>query len=186
MAPPDDAWVEAFRHYLACLGRLAMGPALRGKLDLSGVVQLTLLEAHRAADPPPASDPDGRMEWVRRLFLNNLRDEARKLRAARRDVARELPPPVDGTSYLDDVPAELSSPSRRASKAEELVRLTAALAALPPDQRDALELRYLGGLTVDEVAGRMGRTRASVAGLLRRGFDALCKLMNGPGPPPED
>lgn len=172
-APP---WAEQYRTYLAALARVAADPALRGKLDLSGVVQQTLLEAHRAPDPPPAVDPGGRLAWVRRLLLNNLRDEARRLRAARRNPAREVRPgepagPPDG--FLADLPAGLSTPSRQASRAEELLRLTAALTELPEDQRAAIELRYLLGLGVDEVAGRLGKTRAAAAGLLRRGLDAL-------------
>src|SRR5436305_1483950 len=128
MAGSDDTWVEVYRTCLERLGRLELGPALRGRVDLSGVVQQTLLEAHMAPNPPPASDRIGREEWIKRLFRNNLRDEVRKATAARRDVGRELPPPAAGTSYLDDVPAEQSSPSRRASNAEELLRLDAALA----------------------------------------------------------
>ncbi len=48
---------------------------------------------------------------------------------------------------------------------------------LPDDQRTALELRYLGGLSVAEVAARMGRSTVSVTGLLYRGTKALRERM---------
>jgi RNA polymerase sigma-70 factor (ECF subfamily) len=86
-ADADD--LERYRHYLHLLARLHVDARLRGKIDLSGVVQQTLLEAYRArqraageGDPSPAA-------WLRRILVHNLTDEVRKLTAAVRDMERE-------------------------------------------------------------------------------------------------
>ena len=44
---------------------------------------------------------------------------------------------------------------------------------LPEDHRAAVELHYLDGRTVSGTAELMGRSNASVAGLLRRGLTGL-------------
>ena len=54
--------------------------------------------------------------------------------------------------------ADQTSPSGRFERQERLRRLADALAALPDDQRQAVELKHLQGLTLVEVARRMGRT----------------------------
>ncbi|HZA89644.1 MAG TPA: sigma factor-like helix-turn-helix DNA-binding protein, partial [Solirubrobacterales bacterium] len=47
------------------------------------------------------------------------------------------------------------------------------LDALSPDQRAVLLLRVLGELTVDEVAGALGKRRGAVKALQRRGLAAI-------------
>jgi RNA polymerase sigma-70 factor (ECF subfamily) len=58
------------------------------------------------------------------------------------------------------------------------LRLSAALALLPDDQRRAVELHHLRGLPSPEVARLMERTPRSVAGLLLRGMRRLRQLLN--------
>jgi RNA polymerase sigma-70 factor (ECF subfamily) len=58
-----------------------------------------------------------------------------------------------------------------------LLRLAQALAELPDDQRAAVELKHLKGYSLEEVARQLGRTKASVAGLLFRGLRRLRELM---------
>jgi RNA polymerase sigma-70 factor (ECF subfamily) len=68
---------------------------------------------------------------------------------------------------------EQSSPSHQAIRQEDLLRLAAALARLPEDQRVAVELHHLEGRTLAETAAVLGRTRSAAASLVFRGLRAL-------------
>ncbi|MBV9123334.1 MAG: sigma-70 family RNA polymerase sigma factor [Planctomycetes bacterium] len=179
MSDPTDAIahsLEPFRSYLNLLARLHLDPRLRGKVDLSGVVQQSLWEAsqvlaRRGSEGQPAAP------LLRRLLANNLADEVRKCYADKRDAARDQSLEAalqESSARLEAfLAAEDSSPSRRAERTEDLARLAAALEALPEAQRRAVELHYLQGRPLADVARELGRTKAAIAGLLHRGLDAL-------------
>jgi RNA polymerase sigma-70 factor (ECF subfamily) len=167
--------LERFRAYLHLLARLQLDPRLRGKIDLSGVVQQTLWEAHQALAP---ALPDRQLaQMLRRLLANNLADEVRKGYADKRAVDREqsLEAALEQSSARLGafLAADESSPSERAERNEDLLRLAEALARLPEAQRQAVELHYLRGWSLAEVAEHLGRGKSAVAGLLHRGLDKL-------------
>jgi RNA polymerase sigma-70 factor (ECF subfamily) len=175
---PTDA-LDKFRSYLGLIARLELDPALEAKVDVSGVVQQTLWEAHQAGQAP--GDDDARMRWLRRILANNLQDEIRKYRAQARSVDRErsLEGALDASSLRIErwIAAEQSSPSLHAIRREGALRLANALSRLPDDQRRAIELHHLQGLTLAETAQTLERTKGAVAQLLFRGLRKLKELL---------
>ena len=78
------------------------------------------------------------------------------------------------TDVLDETPiASHETIDEQAAVREERRRVQSALAKLPPDQREALELAYYGGLTQSELAERLGVPLGTVKS---RMFSALTKL----------
>jgi RNA polymerase sigma-70 factor (ECF subfamily) len=176
MGPAADD-LERHREYLHLLARLHLDGRLRGKIDLSGVVQQTLLEAHQARQ---RAGPDSELPptvWLRRILANNLTDEVRKLTATARDVERERSLDASSARIAEWLHAEQSSPSQRAEREEELSRLAVALAQLPEDQQTAVELHHLQGLPLADVAAQLDRTKGATAALLFRGLKKLRQLL---------
>jgi RNA polymerase sigma-70 factor, ECF subfamily len=171
----DD--LRRWRDYLSLLAGAHLDPRLRAKIDVSGVIQQTLLEAHQKREALRADHPAQELAWLRRILANNLADELRKLATGKRDLARErsLEGQLGQTSARLEgwLAADQSSPSERAERGEEALRLAEALASLPEAQREALVLQHWHGWSMDEIAGHMGKTRGAVAGLIKRGLQGL-------------
>jgi RNA polymerase sigma-70 factor (ECF subfamily) len=176
--------LERYRAYLQLLARLHLDPRLRGKVDLSGVVQQTLWEGHRALGSAPAAADAQVAALLRRLLGNNLADEVRRCYADKRDAHREqsLDAGLEASSARLEafLAADQSSPEVRAERNEELLRLAEALERLPEAQRQAVELHYLRGWRLEEIASHLGRGKSAVAGLLHRGLDKLRDHLRSP------
>jgi RNA polymerase sigma-70 factor (ECF subfamily) len=176
--------LERFRAYLHLLARLQLDARLRAKVDLSGVVQQTLWEGHRVLMQDPPADDAPLAALLRRLLANNLADEVRKAHADKRDVGREQSLDVAlaaSSARLEAfLAADHSSPEQRAGRNEELLRLAAALERLPEAQRQAVEMHYLQGWRLEEIAKHLGRGKSAVAGLLHRGLDKLREFLASP------
>ncbi|HEY7428823.1 MAG TPA: sigma-70 family RNA polymerase sigma factor [Gemmataceae bacterium] len=176
--------LENYREYLRLLARLQLDPRLRGKLDPSDIVQEALLKAHEKRDQFRGQTEEERTAWLRSILANTLIDVARKYGAQGRDVAAERSLEAalhESSARLEHLLAtDASSPEQHAVREEELLRLANSLTQLPEDQRTALELKHLGGYSVEAIAQKMGRTKTAIGGLLRRGVKRLRELLNEP------
>ena len=179
--PPPARPLELYREYLHLLARLQIDPRLRGKLDPSDVVQEALLRAHERWDQFRGTTDAELATWLRQILANQLAEALRRFTRQKRDVGLEqsLTAAVEESSARLErwLAGEELAPADRSVRDERLLRMSEALAALPEDQRAAVEMRYLQGLTVSRIGELMGRTEASVAGLLRRGLDRLREIL---------
>jgi RNA polymerase sigma-70 factor (ECF subfamily) len=175
--PPDPAELERYRHYLELLARLQLQPRFRSKLGASDVVQQTLLKATRNLSQFRGASEAEIVVWLRRILSTTLIDAIRELKGAKRNVAMERSleaSMAQSSARLEALlQANSTSPSGHVLRHEQLLQVSAALARLPDDQRLVLEMHYLQSCPVAAIAEEMGRTERSVAGLVRRGLQAL-------------
>lgn len=176
-ANQDERPLESYHDYLRLLARLQLGPRLRAKLDASDIVQQTLLQAHASRTQFRGQSETEWLAWLRAILANVLAAAARGFATEARDVGRErsLEAVLELSSSRLEVllAADQSSPSERTVHSEELLRLAQEMARLPPDQQRVVELHYLKGLPVAEIAKLMDRSRSAVVGLLFRGLKKL-------------
>lgn len=106
--------------------------------------------------------------WLRRLTVNHClnRMQTAANRAAKHAYSLDLLAETLPASSEDD-------PEERILRAEERARVQNALEYLPPQQRAALALRLLDGLSYEEIADLMGVPVNSVRSWLHRGRTRL-------------
>jgi len=174
MSPEE---IDRYRAYLMVLARQQVLALPEAKLDTSGVVQQTLLDAHQAADVFAGLTSEQRLAWLRTALTRNLTDVYRRLFADKRDVRREEAIAVNVENSARGLDRWLAvnalSPSQETDRNELLLRVALALSELPDAQRIAIEGHYFERRPVSVIATEMGRTAAAVAGLLKRGLQTL-------------
>jgi RNA polymerase sigma-70 factor (ECF subfamily) len=187
--PAPAGPLDRYRNYLRFLARVGLDPRLRAKVDPSDVVQQTLLEAHVAWHQFAGATEAERLAWLRRTLANNLADALRHYLRGRRDVGREVAEAVEASSQrLEGLLAAAGgeSPSAEAERNERALRLARALDELPEAQREALVLQHWHGWTLDQIGAHLGRSRAAVAGLLKRGLRGLREALRPDGTGPDE
>jgi RNA polymerase sigma-70 factor, ECF subfamily len=137
-----------------------------GTEDARDLVQETYLAAFSAW--AKGRKPERVEPWLATICLNLGRDRhRRRLREPKEiplDVAREIADPAD--------------PEREALAALDAAALRQAMWTLNEDQRVALALVDIGGLSTIEAAKVMGTPRGTVLSRLHRGRASLAKALS--------
>jgi RNA polymerase sigma-70 factor (ECF subfamily) len=177
----DERALEQYRAYLKLLASNQIDTWLQQRMDASDLVQQSMLDAVARRDQFRGGSEGELLAWLRTILSNNLIDAFRHYGRAKRDVSKELSLDEEiAQSYrrIDALVTDSgSSPSQRAATNEELLRLPAALDALPTAQREAIVLHHLQGFKLSETARLLDRSEAAVGGLLHRGLRRLHELL---------
>lgn len=177
MSRDPSGLLEPYRKYLEVLAGLHLDRRLRGKLDPSDVVQQTMLRACSALAEVRDPRPEVLVAWLRKILARTLADAVKHFERDKRDVGleRSLEAELDrsASGFAAWLAADQTSPSARAVRNEELLRMVSALSELPEAMREVVVLKHCQGWTLPQIAERTGRTVPSVASLLRRGLEEL-------------
>ena len=108
--------------------------------------------------------------WLFRIAHNRLTDHWRALK-------HRPPAPADGDERAARVP-DPDTPERNLSEFEQRRRLQLALAELPEDQREVVQLRLEQELSLEEIGQITGVGRETVKSRLRYAMDKLRTRLN--------
>ncbi|MEM9599371.1 MAG: sigma-70 family RNA polymerase sigma factor [Acidobacteriota bacterium] len=164
----DDAAFERFvAAYTPALWRYASGQ-LRGHGDaVPDVVQSTLAAAVERLDGFRGDGPLG--AWLMGICRFQVATYWRRTEVRRRFGA-------EGEVDFDRVPSPEGSPSETLEEAERRARVHGTLDLLAPPYGDVLEWKYLLGLSVREIASRLGVSPKAAESTLTRARGAFRRL----------
>lgn len=111
--------------------------------------------------------------WIFRVTRNLQIDSRRRRNAKLRDLRD------DADDAMDRIPAaRTSQPELHAMQQEIRRRVEAAVRTLPPRQREVVELRLLGELSLDEIAVTVGLTSGGVKSTLHNALANLRQALS--------
>lgn len=165
MAAQDEQALAAFHDRWCARVESVVLRIVRDADDAADVVEEVFWQCWRQAARFDAARGDVE-RWLVTIARSRALDRLRARRRLREEVVADDGPPAD----LVDAGAD---PSSDAEGADRRARVAAALATLPPEQREALELAYYGGYSQSEIAGRTGQPLGTVKTRMRLALQKL-------------
>ena len=112
--------------------------------------------------------------WLSTIARSRALD---RLRARRRRAEDPIDAPSRETTParqpLADAPSRIGNPQRDSERSERARDIVAALTALPPEQREVIELAYFGGLSQSEIAAKIAQPLGTVKTRARLALEKL-------------
>jgi len=160
-----EALARIYEKYVNVLLSLAMG-LLNDPHEAQDVVQDVFVSFARGAD---GFDLKGSLKaYLAQSVVNRVRDRVRRQRSQQRRVDA-LAATTRGPTVMD----------RTLAYSERCERLSAALAQLPYEQREAVVLKTKHEMKLKDIAKLQGVSLSTAHGRYRYGMDKLRALLNG-------
>jgi RNA polymerase sigma factor (sigma-70 family) len=163
---------------------------LRSFIDADDIVQATHAAAFRGIHDFEMLRPRAFERWLWTIALRELRTVLRDQRAVKRGGLRRQVRPIPTMSALDTSVVTLleymrvttETPSRVMAGRERVAALQAALDQMTLEQREAVRLVYLEGMSAEEAGRRMDKSERAVYNLCDRAkvrLETLLRVRSG-------
>ena len=174
LAGDRDAFAVLHRRYYTRIFRLAV---LRcgSASDAEDIASETFIRAITHL-PSYRFQGESIFPWLSRICLNLVADRGRA-RAQATLVSLDAPAGDGLRALLDSLPGDRPDPHAVAERHEVQALVRAAVAGLPPEQMNAIVLRYVGDLPLKEIALALGKTEGAIKALLHRATVGLRKTL---------
>lgn len=166
------AFEEIVRAHEAAVYRLALRQ-LGSREDAEDAAQEVFLKAYTSLK---SFRGESRLSvWLYRITNNVCIDLLRR----RRETVSLSTQDEDGEAGELELPDERFDPAALAERRDLRERIGRALLALPPDAREILLLREIGGQSYDEIAAALELDLGTVKSRIFRARKKLCALLEG-------
>ena len=179
--------LATYHPLLAARVATRLDPSLRARVSPDDVLQEVYVQVFRQGPRFEHRGPKSFLNWVLTILDHKVIDVHRSAHRERRDVARESPSPKARDwsnscwNLLDQVYRDSTTPSRIVRQEEAVAALLACVAQLPEAYRGIVELRFLEGLPVGQVAERLGKSEDAIVALTQRALKALRAALEARG-----
>jgi RNA polymerase sigma-70 factor (ECF subfamily) len=157
--------------------------AARRQLAVEDVLQDAFAQAFRDIRQFDPRSGSSFLAWLKGICDHRLADALKRIRRKKRggELHRLTPNGADRSSALgalaDLFREEAEFPSQLVAGEEAVQAVQVAVAQLAEDQREVIRARYFEGLSVQEIAVKVGRTQGAVRGLIHRAKENLRIVM---------
>lgn len=156
--------------------------AMKAKRGPEDILQEVYLDVFRQINRFEDRGPGSFLNWLYAILDRKLAAARRAAHYQMRDIDREVTigtPAADSYwNLLDQLYADSGTPSRAVRREEVLRALSACVTDLSEPHRHVIQMRFLDGLSVDDVATRLGKSKAAIVALTKRALEALRKSMD--------
>jgi RNA polymerase sigma-70 factor (ECF subfamily) len=164
--------------------QINIGEKLSKSIEADDILQETFVAAMRGIGKQRQNAEAAFLAWLKSIASNRIRDAARNVATKKRGGDRlrvdAKPDPFRSRAgnLLEELNKDSRTPSRVAASTEAISAMQVALATIPEEQREAIRLHCLDGLSLEETAELLGRSTGSVRGLIQRAKEKLRNQMD--------
>jgi RNA polymerase sigma-70 factor (ECF subfamily) len=158
-------------------------PAIQSQVSVDDILQQVFVDVFRGIKGFTSRSEGPFVSWLRRIADRHLQDALKQfVRENRAGPCHRPGGKANGqgssvADLVDLLSASGDSPSGYAARCEAVQAVQVGIAGLPADQRDAVRLHLLQGISVGETAALMDRTTDAVRGLVYRAKRRLRAIM---------
>lgn len=173
-----NALFERYRERVERIARVRTGPALLARASVDDVVQESLLEAFKSIDSYEPREDARFIDWLARVVQLKIANMADYWQAEKRRPEYELHPAsqpgTDANDLTQQLAADSTGVSERASRREQTQLVDGCLAELSRVHREVILLREYAGGDWAWIAAQLGSPNAhAVQQLYQRARETL-------------
>ncbi len=157
---------------LSVLIHYKLSPEMHNRVEVDDILQETFLAASRQLERFTYRKSGSFMSWISRIAGNVIVDTARHHGRQKRHPA-EFVRLKTASNPRGAEAIDLATPSRILAGKERIRQVLERLDRLPEDYRQVILLAKIEGLSTEETADRLGKSRENVAVLLHRAIQRL-------------
>ena len=152
----------------------------RGEIGADDLIQESFVHAMRSIQHLEIRTSEGFKAWLIRIVDNELQNRLRSIHRVKRGSGAQVAHLQDFTVNVlraDGAPAD-ETPSGGERRREAASQVQSKVSDLPPEQRDAVRLHYLGNSSIAATGQAMKKSPGAIRGLLQRARMALRKSLD--------